>query len=187
VQKIEQKSERGVLKMILFDSFAKSLHNLSASLEHQPHPAFIFELNDIEVNLKCRISPHLQGYMCLKDKRTLKWIKDHPRHTSHFGIMHGPPQQASEISALSKRMWNSFIMKGVSQTTSLSPLATTRNANDWSNRIGGHAALSKSLLSKNLHHILHTAVSQKKYRAAHNNHLLLFGHCAVVGCRYRAN
>ena len=97
MQKIEQKSERGVLKMILFDSFAKSLHNLSASLEHQPHPAFIFELNDIEVNLKCRISPHLQGYMCLKNKRTLKWTKDHPRPTFHFGIMRGSPSTGIRV------------------------------------------------------------------------------------------
>lgn len=79
-------------------------------------------------------------------------------------------------------------MKGASQTSlALPPGNNKKSTNDWSNRIGGHAALSKSLVSKNLHHILHTAVSQKKYREAHNNHLLLFGHCAVVGCRYKAN
>jgi len=41
-------------------------------------------------------TPHLQGYFCLKEKKSLKWLKEHIHPTMHMEIMRGSPQQAAE-------------------------------------------------------------------------------------------
>ena len=41
-------------------------------------------------------TPHLQGYLQLNKKQTLKWLKKHIHKTAHWEIMRGTPKQASD-------------------------------------------------------------------------------------------
>lgn len=41
-------------------------------------------------------TPHLQGYICLKEKKSLKWLKTNIHKNAHWEIMRGTPQQASD-------------------------------------------------------------------------------------------
>ena len=41
-------------------------------------------------------TPHLQGYICLKEKKSLKWLKTNIHKNCHWEIMRGTPQQASD-------------------------------------------------------------------------------------------
>jgi len=41
-------------------------------------------------------TPHLQGYVCLKEKKALSWIKKHIHSGAHWEVMRGTPEQAAE-------------------------------------------------------------------------------------------
>lgn len=41
-------------------------------------------------------TPHLQGYICLKEKKALAWMKKHIHPHAHWEIARGTPQQASD-------------------------------------------------------------------------------------------